>query len=174
MEPMSSRGGGLALMAVLGMFVAVGFKFQRMLPTIPPHLLGHQAEFQEGLLSETLGDRLMDLLKEMKQFPTNAQDLSFYNTTHEHIGEARALSANGTCSHPYLSRLLSFGTYQFDLGAYSLTSKLFTDDKFVTLAKKVCPSDKQHLDPFQFNFIIQMLHTVPLRANPGPAAMSLL
>mmetsp|Transcript_8743 Transcript_8743/g.14188 ORF Transcript_8743/g.14188 Transcript_8743/m.14188 type:complete len:337 (-) Transcript_8743:289-1299(-) len=55
-----------------------------------------------------------------------------------------------------VSRLLSFGTYQFDLGAYSLTSKLFTDDKFVTLAKKVCPSDKQHLDPFQFNFIIQV------------------
>ena len=30
------------------------------------------------------------------------------------------------------------------------------DAKFVAAARKVCPAAKQHLDPFQFNFIIQV------------------
>ena len=34
---------------------------------------------------------------------------------------------------------------------------LFNDPKFQTLAKDTCPSDKQVLDPFQFNFIIQVM-----------------
>jgi len=33
---------------------------------------------------------------------------------------------------------------------------LFATDKFQAAARAVCPSTKQHLDPFQFNFIIQL------------------
>jgi hypothetical protein len=43
----------------------------------------------------------MELVKEMKDFPTNTNDLKFYKTMHEHIGEARPIAANG-CEHPYL------------------------------------------------------------------------
>ena len=55
-----------------------------------------------------------------------------------------------------ISRVQSFGAYHFDLDAYPIISKLFKDQKFLNTALKVCPKDKQHLDPFQFNFIIQV------------------
>ena len=50
----------------------------------------------------------------------------------------------------------SFGAYHFDLSAYAEVDSLFHDAKFQHAAKTVCPDDKQHLDPFQFNFIIQV------------------
>lgn len=34
--------------------------------------------------------------------------------------------------------------------------ELFRDPKFLQAATEVCPTDKPHLDPFQFNFIIQI------------------
>jgi hypothetical protein len=55
-----------------------------------------------------------------------------------------------------ISRVQSFGAYHFDLNAYPAISRLFADEKFLGTAKMVCPADKQHLDPFQFNFIIQI------------------
>ena len=45
--------------------------------------------------------------------------------------------------------------YVFDLNTVPPAKALFADEKFTTLAKQICPADKQHLDPFQFNFIIQ-------------------
>ena len=54
------------------------------------------------------------------------------------------------------SRVLSFNAYNFDLSKYQLTRKLFGSEKFQKLAKSVCPADRQVVDPFQFNFIIQV------------------
>lgn len=55
-----------------------------------------------------------------------------------------------------ISRVQSFGVYHFDLSSYDVVNKLFENPSFVDVAKKVCPADKQFLDPFQFNFIIQV------------------
>ena len=55
-----------------------------------------------------------------------------------------------------VSRLLSFGMYVFDLDQVPAARDLFADPKFTALAKQICPADKQHLDPFQFNFIVQV------------------
>lgn len=55
-----------------------------------------------------------------------------------------------------ISRLLSFGRYNFDLDADPIISNLFKSDKFKTMAESVCPHDRRYLDPFQYNFIIQL------------------
>jgi hypothetical protein len=54
------------------------------------------------------------------------------------------------------SRILSFGRYMFNLTEFPTVEKLFASDSFQEAAKRVCPVDKQYLDPFQFNFIIQV------------------
>ena len=54
-----------------------------------------------------------------------------------------------------VSRVQSFGAYHFDLNAYPEISQLFADKKFLDTAKSVSKR-KQYLDPFQFNFIIQV------------------
>ena len=160
---------------------------------VPTHML-QPAFFQEELLSRSSASALFSLLKRMKEFPTNLNDVQFYKTTHEHIGEAVPLTRNGTCTDPFLvpnsdrtlcvlpgridvgrhyaltgglqgarepfewliSRVQSFGRYMFDLTQYPEAATLFDDPKFVKLARQVCPADKQHLDPFQFNFIVQV------------------
>jgi len=55
-----------------------------------------------------------------------------------------------------ISRVQSFGAYMFNLNKYPVVSRLFQDQKFLNTALKVCPKNKQILDPFQFNFIIQV------------------
>jgi hypothetical protein len=55
-----------------------------------------------------------------------------------------------------VSRLLSFGFYVFDLAEVPPVEALFDDPAFRRLAQSVCPPAKQHLDPFQFNFILQL------------------
>lgn len=55
-----------------------------------------------------------------------------------------------------ISRVLSFGRYMFDFQQYDAVRELFADKTFLTLARNVCPADKQVLDPFQFNFILQI------------------
>eukprot|EP01104_Vermistella_antarctica_P017475 TRINITY_DN6190_c0_g1_i1.p1 TRINITY_DN6190_c0_g1~~TRINITY_DN6190_c0_g1_i1.p1 ORF type:complete len:430 (-),score=101.56 TRINITY_DN6190_c0_g1_i1:45-1334(-) len=55
-----------------------------------------------------------------------------------------------------ISRVQSFGRYMFDLSKYPVAESLFASDKFIQAAKDVCPEGKQFLDPFQFNFIIQV------------------
>eukprot|EP00461_Guttulinopsis_vulgaris_P002120 UN02121 len=53
-----------------------------------------------------------------------------------------------------VTRLLTFGTYNFDLHNDKVISDLFQSQSFTDVAKKVCPPDRQHLDPFQYNFIM--------------------
>lgn len=55
-------------------------------------------------------------------------------------------------------RVSSFGRYTFieDIDKYPAVKRLFLSDNFQKAAKSVCPSTKNHLDPFQFNFIVQV------------------
>ena len=55
-----------------------------------------------------------------------------------------------------ISRLLTFGFYVFDLSTVPAAQDLFADGHFRQLARDVCPKHKPHLDPFQFNFILQL------------------
>lgn len=56
-----------------------------------------------------------------------------------------------------ISRVSSFGRYMFEkIDEYPVVLDLFNQDTFQNAAKSVCPADKQHLDPFQFNFIMQV------------------
>uniref|UniRef100_A0A914DUT2 Sulfite exporter TauE/SafE family protein n=1 Tax=Acrobeloides nanus TaxID=290746 RepID=A0A914DUT2_9BILA len=61
----------------------------------------------------------------MKVFPTNAQDLQFYNTTYEHIGEAEPFDPNFGCSSPYLApnvaRTKCILPCRFDLAKHFMT-----------------------------------------------------
>jgi len=163
---------------------------------LPSQLLNHPVVFTPDLVSKKEGDALLRLLKsdKMKRFPTNAGDLKFYETKHEHIGEAQAINAAGRCDHPFLipnkdrslcilpgridiakhwmmyggvagfkeqldrmaSRLQSFGRYIFNPEDYPEMQAVFKSKKFLDLSRSVCPASKQYLDPFQFNFIIQV------------------
>merc|ERR1712070_270288 len=161
---------------------------------IPAHMLGQRVFYQRDLLSHETAGKLMNLTKDMADFPTNLRDLKFYHTLHEHIGEAVPLPADGLCESPFMvpsldrtqcvlagridvgrhwiltggpsalranydsmvSRVQSFGRYNFGLKEYPLAEELFRDPKFLQAATEVCPTDKPHLDPFQFNFIIQI------------------
>jgi len=58
-------------------------------------------------------------------------------------------------SHASAHPQLSFGRYIFNLTEFPVISKLFQDAKFQRMAQPICPADQQHLDPFQFNIIIQ-------------------
>lgn len=55
-----------------------------------------------------------------------------------------------------VARMLSFGRYIFKPSDYPPIEKLFTAGKFQAAAHRVCPSERQVLDPFQFNIIIQL------------------
>jgi len=162
--------------------------------SLPAHMINNPSVFLENLITPEQGDTLMNLAKEMKEFPVNAADLKFYHTRHEHIGEAEPLPEDGICEHPYMipsvngthcilpgridigrhyilgggvqglkepyedivSRLLSFGRYIFDPSKYAVVDELFHAEHFQNAAKAVCPAEKQYLDPFQFNFIVQV------------------
>ena len=160
---------------------------------VPQHMR-QSAYFEEELLSPQTASALVKLLKRMKTFPTNINDVQFYATEHEHIGEGTPLGSDGKCSDPFkvpnanrslcvlagridvgrhyvltgglqgarepfewlVSRVQSFGRYMFDLREYPEVAHLFAEQRFVTLARRVCPEHKQVLDPFQFNFIVQV------------------
>eukprot|EP01006_Ploeotia_vitrea_P008991 TRINITY_DN21244_c0_g1_i1.p1 TRINITY_DN21244_c0_g1~~TRINITY_DN21244_c0_g1_i1.p1 ORF type:complete len:432 (+),score=33.61 TRINITY_DN21244_c0_g1_i1:30-1325(+) len=159
---------------------------------LPEHMLHHKAHFVPDMISPDAGKRLIKLLYKMGEFPSNANDLKFYETKYEHIGEAEPF--HGTCDHPFLvpninkthcilpgridiarhflmyggvagrkenlqtmsSRLQSFGRYMFDLTDLDVVRELFATEEFQSAARSVCPTDRQFLDPFQFNFIIQV------------------
>mmetsp|Transcript_3836 Transcript_3836/g.4420 ORF Transcript_3836/g.4420 Transcript_3836/m.4420 type:complete len:304 (+) Transcript_3836:71-982(+) len=55
-----------------------------------------------------------------------------------------------------VSRLLSFGIYNWDLSKDPTMHSLFTGEKFQNAAKFTCPKDKQYIDPFQGNYIVQL------------------
>lgn len=54
-----------------------------------------------------------------------------------------------------VSRLQSFGVYIFEPDKFVAIRNLFGSKKFLTLAQETCPAQKQVLDPFQFNLIVQ-------------------
>uniref|UniRef100_A0A914EA31 Uncharacterized protein n=1 Tax=Acrobeloides nanus TaxID=290746 RepID=A0A914EA31_9BILA len=140
----------------------------------------------------------------MKIFPTNVNDLLFYNRTFEDVGEAIPISPDGTCSESFLvpniertkcilpsrfdvarhfmlyggleglkenftllsTRIQSFGRYMFDLKEFPVAKNLFLSEKFVKAAQEICPVNKKVIDPFQFNFIIQIPgQTVPIHLD---------
>lgn len=160
---------------------------------VPAHMVGN-AYYEEGLLSPEKGAMLRELLKELKEYPSNTADVSFYKTLREHVGEAQPI-ANGSCTDPFLvpdqsrtlcvlpgridigrhfiltggptlglresyesvvSRVQSFGRYIFELEKHPEVKALFDQPNFLALARRVCPAEKQFLDPFQFNFILQL------------------
>jgi len=57
-----------------------------------------------------------------------------------------------------VDRVSSFGKYTFidEINKFPSVKHLFESDNFQKAAKSVCPNDKQTLDPFQFNFIVQV------------------
>ena len=62
---------------------------------------------------------------------------------------------------PYSSlvdRVSSFGRYTFpeQLTDYPAVERLFGSSRFQAAARSVCPATKQHLDAFQFNYIVQV------------------
>lgn len=69
---------------------------------LPNHLLHHKVIYVPELLSSDAASELTTLLKSMAEFPTNVNDLKFYQTLHEHIGEAQPIGEKGVCEHPYL------------------------------------------------------------------------
>ena len=60
--------------------------------------------------------------------------------------------------HHLVDRVSSFGKYTFieDIEKYPPVKALFESRNFQDAARSVCPKDKQFLDPFQFNFIVQV------------------
>ena len=65
-----------------------------------------------------------------------------------------------------VSRVQSFGVYEFNLDKYAVIKELFASKHFQSVAKEICPADKSVLDPFQFNFILQLPgQTVPLHLD---------
>lgn len=163
-------------------------------PPVLAHMLGNTVAFQPDILSADAAASLRRLMKDFGTFPTNVNDLRFYNTSREHIGEARPIGPDGKCDHPFLvpsqdrslcvlagridigrhfimtggmqglrepysaliSRVQSFGRYMFNLTDHPDIAALFEDPAFVALARRVCPAHKTHLDPFQFNLIVQL------------------
>lgn len=57
-----------------------------------------------------------------------------------------------------IHRVSSFAKYNFMgfIDNYPVVQQLFNNEKFLDSAKKVCPKEKQYLDAFQFNFIINV------------------
>lgn len=196
-SPSSGRRWWVVLaVAAVALSIAGRWGLERWTRTaLPAHLLGHKAVFVPELFDAATQRSLLELLASKGRIPSNSADLSFYTTKHEHIGEAVAAAADGTCAHPYLipattnkslcvlpgrfdiarafaltggfnglkedldtlfSRLQSFGVYLFDLASeeHAVIRSLFASETFQKAAREVCPEDKQHLDPFQFNFIV--------------------
>lgn len=55
-----------------------------------------------------------------------------------------------------VSRLQSFLYYIFNYTEYDVPKRLLNSEEFVSLAKSVCPSQDNVLDPFQFNIVAQL------------------
>lgn len=86
---------------VIALCLTSGFVTSKVKAKIPvKHLQGHPVHYQEAFIPAAIADELMAHMKTV-DFPTNAADLSFYKTRHEHIGEAQP-AVNGTCAHPFL------------------------------------------------------------------------
>lgn len=78
---------------------------------IPQHLLGHIALHQDDLIDAESGRKLNEILRQMGSdaigYPTNiAADLKtgVKKVQHRHVGEAKPVEADGSCSHHLLVR----------------------------------------------------------------------
>ena len=87
-----------ALVACMGLLVVHMGRAQ----PIPAHMLGNPVAFQTDILAVETAASLRQSMKEFGNFPTNLNDLKFYQTKHEHIGEARPIGPDGACDHPFL------------------------------------------------------------------------
>jgi len=103
----------LPYMAGLTLYLAIGggllYKYLESLQliTIPDHLLGHSAVEIPELLSEQDAHNLFEVMKSIGTLNSNTNDLLYYETKHEHIGEARPIECDNetdtcACSHPFL------------------------------------------------------------------------
>lgn len=216
---MSPTKFGILCITLIAFGVSWLFTILRNQKIPPSHLLHHPIVYQENFIPLSIGTALLQRIKySLKDFPTNVNDLNFYRTKHEHIGEAIPISVDGSCAHPFLvpnsdrslcvlpgridvgrhyilsggveglkesytslvARVQSFGRYHFLSHPNKQTSPETTDNTsttkdddiygdgvpeahtlfalpaFQTLAETVCPPDKRVLDPFQFNFIINI------------------
>lgn len=54
-----------------------------------------------------------------------------------------------------VSRLLSFAIFNFEVKEQAM-KELFESDKFKASARATCPPNAQFVEPFQFNFIVQV------------------
>ena len=93
---------------------------------LPAHLLGHEARYYENFITEDTADKLMELVKSFKTIPTNSQDLKYYETRHEHIGEAVPFVEGTSCPHPLLipnlNRTLCTFPGRLDVGSHYIRS----------------------------------------------------
>uniref|UniRef100_A0A914EEI3 Uncharacterized protein n=1 Tax=Acrobeloides nanus TaxID=290746 RepID=A0A914EEI3_9BILA len=113
------------LISILLVLVAIYVRKRWKAPGIPAHLLGHRVDFYPEFIDEKTHQELLKILKGMKVFPTNAQDLQFYNTTYEHIGESEPLDPELGCTSRYLvpnaARTLCILPNRFDLAKHFMT-----------------------------------------------------
>ena len=67
---------------------------------VPAHML-QSSFFEKDLLTTASASALLKLVKRMKDFPTNINDVQFYTTEREHIGEGTPLAPNESCTDPF-------------------------------------------------------------------------
>ncbi len=208
----------LGVILVVLLSVALYFFYKKVMPaqrsSIPSHLLSHPVHFEEGLISKSQAEQVMDLiLNRMVSFPSNiaADRLTGVKSVRlEHMGEAKPVDAEThKCAHELMTphpsynkaknettlecrfpqrvdigrhfiltggadakrervsdlidRVTSFGRYYLKdtnmpelLETSDVVKSLFEDKSFLSAAAATCPPDKQQLDPFQFNIIIQV------------------
>jgi hypothetical protein len=112
----------VVILAGAALFFNNGWLIPRV--DLPAHLLGHPALFKKEFISEATRVELLELVKSFKSLPTNVEDLKYYKTLHEHIGEAVPFS--GSCPHPLLvpniNRTLCTFPGRVDIGSHYIRS----------------------------------------------------
>jgi len=98
-------GAAAAVMAIVAMAAAVWVTRPWSRVQLPDNLLRHPINVEDDFLSEESAEALRQLLRSGDlgdHLNTNAADVRSYTTRNEHIGEARPLESDGTCSHHFL------------------------------------------------------------------------
>jgi hypothetical protein len=111
------------LIPVLIAVIAVALRF---IPraVVPPHLANHQVYARDDLIPMEMRKQLLDTVREMVTFGSNLETskATGFVPTFEHIGEARPINPDGTCSHhlllPNPSRTLCILPERMDVGKH--------------------------------------------------------
>ena len=94
---------GLLYIPLLAVALALAVRF---IPRadVPQHLAGHPVFEQDELIPKETRLKLLQNIRDMKTFMSNIDTAksSGVIATHDHIGEAIPINADGTCSHQYL------------------------------------------------------------------------